>query len=68
MYSKYTAMTSYHDCRPGDNTADSKVGQHRVPTCSHEDVVGLQIQNHNAVTVKLLETVQDVGGHLERLG
>ena len=39
-----------------------------MPTFSHEDAVRLQIQNHNAVTVKLLETVQDVGGHLERLG
>ena len=68
IYSQYTAMTSYHDCRPGDDTAYAKVGQHRVPTGSHEDVVGLQVQNHYTVTVKLLETVQDVGGHLERLG
>lgn len=61
-------IVSTHHNRVADDAAYAEVGQHRMPICSHEHVVRLQVKNHNAVIVKLLEAIQDVSRHPECLG
>ena len=51
-----------------DNATEAEDGQHCMPIHSHKHIFGFQVQNNYAVTVKLLETIQDVSGQLERLG